>query len=110
MLEVPTGGKHEGVKAALHPAAAPAPTPQEAAAIRHATGLEFKSNTPQYQHSDTAPLQVCPPLVLVSCIHSTNMSLLLECQLLWWQRPPLSSLHLAVPQSSITLLKRVHTH
>lgn len=34
------GGKHEGVKAALHPAAAPAPTTRQASAIRYATGLE----------------------------------------------------------------------
>lgn len=56
------GEDHEGIKAALLPAPAPAPTTREVSAIRHATGLEFKSNihhTPTFQHSPVRPA-LCP--------------------------------------------------
>lgn len=56
--ETAPGEDHEGVKAALHPAPAPAPTTREVCAIRHATGLEFKSNTHHtltFQHSPVRP-------------------------------------------------------
>lgn len=84
------GEDHEGIKAALLPAPAPAPTTREVSAIRHATGLEFKSNTHHTANIPTQPCPACPLPVRGSGSPGT------KCQPLPRRRPPLVALPLSL--------------
>lgn len=100
-------GKCEGVKAALHPAPAPASQPgrSEPFAMLQNCNSKAAHTTPHHysfqveskeQATDRPqPLHVCPLLLLASSqCHASYF----EYQQLWWQKPPLYfSAHLSVP-------------